>query len=50
MIYPAFAFFSVLGAMIFWLVYVLPKIIDAFKDFNIELPATTVFIMKTSDF
>ncbi len=50
LIYPAFAFFSVLGAMIFWLVYVLPKIIDAFKDFNIELPATTVFIMKTSDF
>ncbi|WP_457622128.1 type II secretion system F family protein [Persephonella sp.] len=50
LIYPAFAFFSVLGAMIFWLVYVLPKIIDAFKDFNIDLPATTIFIMKTSDF
>ncbi|WP_456402613.1 type II secretion system F family protein [Persephonella sp.] len=50
LIYPTFAFISVLGAMIFWLVYVLPKIIDAFKDFNIQLPATTIFIMKASDF
>ncbi|WP_457641183.1 type II secretion system F family protein [Persephonella sp.] len=50
LIYPAFAFFSVLGAMIFWLIYVLPKIVDAFKDFNIELPTITLFIIKVSDF
>ncbi len=50
LIYPAFAFFSILGAMIFWLVYVLPKIIDAFKDFNIELPITTIILLKMSDF
>ncbi len=50
LIYPTFAFLSVFGAMIFWLIYVLPKIIEAFKDFNIQLPATTIFIMYVSDF
>ncbi|WP_293442634.1 type II secretion system F family protein [Persephonella sp.] len=50
LIYPTFAFLSVFGAMIFWLIYVLPKIIEAFKDFNIQLPATTIFIMHVSDF
>ncbi|WP_457639306.1 type II secretion system F family protein, partial [Persephonella sp.] len=50
LIYPTFAFVSVFGALIFWLVYVLPKIIEAFQDFNIQLPATTVFIMKLSYF
>ncbi len=50
LIYPTFAFVSVFGALIFWLVYVLPKIIDAFKDFNVQLPAMTVFIMYVSEF
>ncbi len=49
LIYPAFAFFSILGAMIFWLVYVLPKIIEAFKDFNVELPITTIILLKMSE-
>ncbi len=50
LIYPAFAFFSTLGAMIFWLVYVLPKIITAFKGFGIELPITTKILIAVSDF
>jgi type II secretory pathway component PulF len=50
LIYPAFAFISILGAMIFWLVYVLPKIIEAFQDFNIKLPMTTIILMKMSEF
>jgi len=50
LIYPAFAFFSVLGAMIFWLVYVLPKIIDAFQDFNVKLPITTIILLKMSEY
>lgn len=50
LIYPSFAFTAVFGALIFWLVYVLPKIIDAFKDFNIKLPSTTIFIMYMSEF
>ncbi|WP_457626022.1 type II secretion system F family protein [Persephonella sp.] len=50
LIYPTFAFVSVFGALLFWLVYVLPKIIDAFKQFNVALPPTTIFIMHVSDF
>ncbi|RMA97540.1 type II secretion system F family protein [Hydrogenothermus marinus] len=50
LIYPAFAFFSTLSAMIFWLVYVLPKIIEAFKTMNIELPWTTRMVMAISEF
>lgn len=50
LIYPAFAFTSTFGAMIFWLVYVLPKIIEAFKDFDVELPLATKFVMALSNF
>ncbi len=50
LIYPAFAFVSITGAMIFWLVYVLPKIMDVFKEFNMQLPLTTIIIMKMSEF
>lgn len=50
LIYPAFAFVAMLGTMIFWLVVVMPKMIDAFKSFQIELPPTTRFVMKLSDF
>jgi type II secretory pathway component PulF len=50
LIYPAFAFFSTLGAMIFWFIFVLPKIIKAFKGFGIELPATTKMLIWMSDF
>ena len=50
MIYPAFAFTAILGAMIFWLVYVSPKMIKVFNQFDIELPLMTIFIMKLSDF
>ena len=50
MIYPAFAFTAILGAMIFWLVYVLPKMIQVFNQFDMELPFMTKFIMKLSEF
>lgn len=50
LIYPTFAFLSTFGAMIFWLVYVLPKIIKSFKEFNMELPAVTKFVMAVSEF
>jgi len=50
MIYPAFAFTAILGAMIFWLVYVLPKMIQVFNQFDMELPFMTKFIMKLSAF
>ena len=50
MIYPAFAFTAIVGAMVFWLVYVLPKMIKVFEQFQMELPMMTVFIIKLSKF
>ncbi len=46
MIYPAFVIFSISGALIFWLVYVLPKILNVFKEMQIKLPTSTVILMK----
>jgi type II secretory pathway component PulF len=50
LIYPSFAFVAMFGTMLFWLVVVMPKMIDAFKSFQIELPPTTRFIMAVSNF
>lgn len=50
LIYPAFTFFAVFGAMTFWMVYVLPKMIEAFQNFNIELPITTKILIAMSNF
>lgn len=49
MIYPAFAITATLGAMFFWLIYVLPKIMQVFKDLKITLPLTTKILMAISD-
>ena len=50
MIYPSFALFGMVATMIFWLVVVMPKMITAFKSFQIELPPTTLFIIGISEF
>jgi type II secretory pathway component PulF len=50
LIYPSFALVAMIGVMVFWLIVVMPKMIDAFKSFNIELPPTTRFIMWLSAF
>lgn len=50
LIYPAFAFVMVGGALLFWLFYVLPKIIGVLKDMNIALPLLTRVLIRISDF
>lgn len=50
LIYPSFALVSMIGTMVFWLVVVMPKMIEAFKSFQIELPPMTRFIMAMSKF
>ncbi|MDO3651384.1 type II secretion system F family protein, partial [Nocardia mangyaensis] len=50
LIYPGFTFITVLGSMIFWMVYVLPQIIEAFKNFNMELPLMTKILIAMSEF
>jgi type II secretory pathway component PulF len=50
LIYPSFTFVAVLGSMIFWMVYVLPKMLEAFQNFNIDLPITTRILIWMSGF
>ncbi len=49
-IYPAFALVSILFAMIFWLVYVMPKLVELFQSLNVGLPTATIMLMKVSGF
>ncbi|RME68269.1 MAG: type II secretion system F family protein, partial [Nitrospirae bacterium] len=50
LIYPAFAITATIGAMIFWLVYVLPKLANLFQELQIKLPAITRAVMAVSRF
>lgn len=49
-IYPAFAFFSILFAMTFWLVYVMPKLVSLFEELGVELPLATILLVRVSEF
>jgi len=48
--YPIFALVAMIATMVFWLVFVMPKMIDAFSSFDIELPMSTKFVMGFSSF
>lgn len=50
MLYPTFVFAATIGAAIFWLYYVVPDIVDLFKQMQVTLPAITVFLINLSNF
>lgn len=50
LIYPTFAIVSTLGALVFWLVYVLPKIISTLKGMGVKLPLLTRILMAASEY
>jgi type II secretory pathway component PulF len=50
LIYPAFAIVTTLGALVFWLAYVLPKIMTAMKEMGVKLPLITRMLLHISDF
>ncbi len=50
LIYPVFALLSTFAALLFWFVYVLPKVMDIFKDLGIKLPLPTRMLLEMSDF
>ena len=45
LIYPTFLFLMMALVLIFWLVFVLPKILNLFQDMNINLPIMTKFLL-----
>ncbi|QER42613.1 type II secretion system F family protein [Thermodesulfobacterium sp. TA1] len=49
MMYPIFVLFSISTAFLFWMLYVLPKILDVFKQMHITLPLPTLILMKIVD-
>lgn len=46
LIYPIFATVASFGAMGFWIVYVLPKIVEAMKSMGIKIPFITSFLVE----
>lgn len=49
LMYPVFVFLALGGGLIFWLYYVLPKIMSLFTEMDMDLPALTLFVMKISE-
>ncbi len=50
MIYPAFILVAVIAVIALMLMYVVPKLVDLYKDFQGELPAATKFMIAASNF
>lgn len=50
LIYPIFAIVSTTGALLFWLMYVLPKVITVFQEMGIDLPLPTRMLIHMSNF
>lgn len=50
LMYPVFAVVFTFGALVFWLVFVLPKVMALFTDMNITMPLPTRLLLVTSRF
>ncbi len=49
MIYPAFSFLAIFGAAAFWIGYVMPSMVDLFKQMNATLPPLTVAVLAGAE-
>lgn len=50
MIYPVIILIGMIGVIFVMMTVVMPKLTGLYKDFNIQLPWTTVLLMSASDF
>jgi len=50
MLYPAFVVIAMTGALLFWLLFVLPKIIGLFQEMQVTLPLPTRILIATTSF
>lgn len=48
--YPVFAITATTGTLLFWLIYVLPKISGLFKELGVKLPLLTRILIAASSF
>ncbi|PTD97618.1 type II secretion system F family protein [Pseudothauera lacus] len=49
LIYPAFVFSAIIGAALFWILYVIPHLSGLFLQMRVELPPITVAVMALSE-
>ena len=49
LIYPVFAIVTTVGALAFWMIYVLPKLIQTLKGMGVKLPPITRALIMASD-
>ncbi len=49
-IYPIFVLIATTGALLFWLIYVLPKILSFLQEMDIPLPMPTRIMIAVTDF
>ncbi|OGK28589.1 hypothetical protein A3D06_01895 [Candidatus Roizmanbacteria bacterium RIFCSPHIGHO2_02_FULL_40_9] len=50
MVYPAIVMSAMGGVMFVMVSFVIPKLLEVYKDFNVKLPAPTVFLIALSNF
>lgn len=50
MIYPAIVVTAMFAVMFIMISFVIPKLLTVYKDFNVKLPAPTLFLIFVSDF
>lgn len=50
LIYPAFAVITTTGALLFWMLYVLPQVTSVFEEMDMALPLPTRAIIAISNF
>jgi len=50
MIYPAIVFIAMIGVFIVLMVFVIPKLSEMYTNMDVELPATTQFMISVSNF
>lgn len=49
LMYPTFAVVTTFGSMLFWIVYVLPKIVESMKGMGVKIPLMTEVLIKGGD-
>ncbi len=48
LMYPAFAFIATIGALVFWMLFVIPSMTGTLKGMGVKLPALTLLLINSS--
>lgn len=48
LMYPIFAFIATIGALVFWMLFVIPSMTGTLKGMGVKLPALTVLLIDSS--